>query len=103
MFSHEEIRLGRLRSKKLRQQTGYLLMSCYVLAFLLGGGGILMFMGTDGLANWAGWGLLIGGLCVGLIGTWCEAISHSVADTYELLEDIHLALRNQHEDKYPDR
>jgi len=103
MFSHEELRIGRQRSARLRRLSGYLRMSVSVIVAGLVLLAFVAFIQAGGPTDIAGWVTICVALFIGLIGTWCEAISHSVADTYELLEDVHHALRREHEDKYPDR
>lgn len=96
MFSHQEVAIGKLRSTRLRRLSGYLMIFVRLLtaAFLVGG--ILVFLQPGGMRSGAWLAPLCAAAVVFLIGTWCQAISESVADNHDLLEDIHHTLRKQH-------
>jgi hypothetical protein len=100
MFSHEEVTLGKQRSARLRRLSGYLMIFIRLLtaAFLLGC--VLVFLQPGGMRSGMWLAPLCAAIIVFLIGTWCEAISQSVADTFELVEDVHHALRKQQEDHH---
>lgn len=102
MFSHDELRMGRQRSARLRRLSGYLMMFIGLLVaglFLLA---VLAFLQPGGTTNLEGWIAIFLAVILGLIGTWCEALSQSVADTFELVEDVHHTLRQQ-QDNHPPR
>ena len=100
MFSYQEVQIGRKRSARLRRLSGYLMMfvGLSVAALLLLA--MLAFLQPGGMNNFGGWAAIFMAVILFLLGSWFEAISQSVADTYELVEDVHHTLRKQQDDKH---